>query len=398
MVSLAASQQSAYDPWAVQNRIGLTDARLSLDSMLMPVPNLSYIDYRSGVMASGDTGGVGGSGHMALRVRAAGGFGITVEMGNAVINTPGQGAYMCANDSQKSFTLASPSLTASRIDLVVARVHDDRNTAIGSAEGDRGFFIEVWQGDTATTNPVQPVPTVAQGWTPLAAVHVNKGALAITSADITDLRGPGLVARGGMRALYGADAQPGSAAFNEPGAYPGDQRYVHNVLFQHQVYYGSGSDPTKTGWRGVHNCLVFNANPGPGGILWTRGLNSTRELCRVTVPYPGTPFMIYPTARAFLRLSQATAVDVRVTLGSTSGSTVNWTRADNFGVTWDRDTVTPVPPIMWGPFTSGTDVVLSAAIRELPYPEAGFGYAGDWVGQTLLSVNVYPSTVPPPAV
>ncbi len=399
MVSLTTSVQSAYDPWTVQNRIGLADGRLSLNSMLMPRPNLSYIDYRSGVMASGDTGGTGGSGHMALRVKPGSGMQVTVEMGNAVLNTPGSGAYMCALDSRKTLDLDPSSATANRIDLVIARVYDDRNTAIASAEGERKFAIEVWKGDDATGTPVQPEPPISEGWHPLAAVYVGKNATSITTANITDLRGPGLVARGGMRALYGADAKPGSTAFAEPGAYPGDQRWVHNAVFQHQVYYGSGADPTRTGWRGVHNCLVYTVNPPPGEIIWTRGLNALGTLCYVIIPYPGTPFMVYPTARAFLYVSQSTAVDVRISLySSATGPVVNWTRVNNFGTNVDRIHVANVAPIMWGPLTTDTAVVLSAANRDVPYAQAGFGFRGDDIGQSLLSVNVYPSTIPPPPV
>src|SRR5437764_9324330 len=120
MVSQGTVVQSAYDPWALQSRIGLADARLALDSMLMPEPNLTYIDYRSGVMVSGDTGGVGGSSHMAMRVSPSGGMNVTVEMGNAVINSPGQGAYMCALDSQKTLALNGSGLTTNRVDLIIA--------------------------------------------------------------------------------------------------------------------------------------------------------------------------------------------------------------------------------------------------------------------------------------
>lgn len=396
MVAMSASVTSAFMPWAVQNRIGLADARVSLNSMLMPVPNQTTIDYRSGVMASGDTGGVGGSSHMALRVRPAGGMAITVEMGNAVVNSPAQGAYMCALDSQAHLTLAPPSGTANRIDLVIARVYDDSNSAIGSASGVRKFQIEVWQGDNYSANPVQPTPPMAAGWIPLAAIAVSANTSPLTAAMITDLRGPGLVARGGMRALYGADAQAGSAAFTESGAYPGDQRWVHANGFQHQVYYGSGTDSTRSGWRGVHNCMVLNANPAPGGMLWIRGLNTEREFCRVSIAYPGTPFMIYPTARVMAQVSQSTAVDMRITLGSMDGAVVNWKRLNNFGTNVDQLFVENVSPIMYGPFTSGVDVVLSGANRVVPYDSAGFGFAGDWAGQTLLTVCMYPSTVQPP--
>ncbi|WP_134664016.1 hypothetical protein [Amycolatopsis sp. CFH S0078] len=399
MVALGSSATSAYDPWAVQSRVGLTDARLALDSVLMPRPNLSYIDYRSGVMASGDTVGVGGSSHMAMRVKPAStGLAVTVEMGNAVINTPGMGAYMCALDSVKTLNLAASSSTTNRIDLIIARVYDDLNPAIASSSGVRKFAVEVWTGDPSTGTPTQPVPTPASGWHPLAAVKVNKGVSAITAADITDLRGPGLVSRGGMRALYGADAQPSSTAYQEAGAYPGDQRWVHTSGFQHQVYYGAGDDPTKSGWRGVHNALVYNANPPPGERLWVKGGNTVKELCRVTVPYPGTPFMVYPTGRALILQSPGVQFEMRISIGSQNGALINWTSNDTNGRGKDTFWVANVAPIMYGPFTATTDFVLNGRLDGSTGADFGFSYRGNDTGATLLSVVVYPSTVQPPAV
>jgi hypothetical protein len=395
MVAQAAVAQSTVDPWTVQSKVGLTDARLALDSTLMPRPNLSYIDYRSGIMASGDSAGVGGSTHMAMRVQPGSGLNVTVEMGNCAINTPQQGAYMCALDSQKTLPLAAASSTANRIDLVVARVYDDLNSAIASPSGVRKFTVEVWQGDNATGTPVQPAPPIS-GYTPLAAVYVAKNATSITSSNITDLRGPGLTARGGMRALYGADARVGSDAFNEPGAYPGEQRWLHTNGFQHQVYYGHSDDPTRGGWRGVHNCMVFNVNPAPGGLLWTKGAGTMREICRVTIPYPGTPYMVMATGRALLTLSYNTNVDFRVQIDQPNGLLVNWNGITSYGAPWDRSMVATIPPLAYGPFTTSRDFVLCASIRDCPGPDYGFAFRGDDGTLNQLTVNVYPSTVQPP--
>ncbi|MBB5154948.1 hypothetical protein [Saccharopolyspora phatthalungensis] len=394
MVALGTSVTSAYDPWAVQSRVGLTDARLALDSVLMPRPNLSYIDYRSGIMASGDTAGVGGSSHMAMRVKpATSGLAVTVEMGNAVINTPGLGAYMCALDSVKTLSLAASSSTTNRIDLIIARVYDDLNPAIASASGVRKFAVEVWQGDPSTNTPAEPVPTPTSGWHPLAAVKVNKNATAITTTDITDKRGPGLVARGGMRSLFGPDALPGSSAYSEAGAYPGDQRWVHASGFQHQVYYGSPQ-----GWRGVHNCMVYTANPPLGQMLWTLGAGNLKSVCSVTIPDPGTPYMIYPTARLVTQQSPGTAVDVHTKVDDPiTGSAVNWVGDDTGNVNADTRHVYSVPPIMYGELTGQHTVYLTAQVIATT-TGGGFGYRGNDVGHNLLSVCVYPSTVQPPAV
>jgi len=398
MVALGSVVQSAYDPWAVQSRIGLTDARLALDSVLMPRPNLSYIDFRSGVMASGDSASSGTPGHMAMKVQPAtgGAFAVTVEMGNAVINSPGQGAYMCALDSRATLTLAAASPTTNRIDLVVARVYDDYNTAIASESGERKFTVEVWQGDPTTGTPVQPPPEPTNGWHPLAAVLVAKDTATITTSMITDLRGPGLVARGGMRSLYGNDAKTTSSAFLEAGAYPGDQRFVYAPGFQHQIYYGSD-----TGWRGVMNCIRYYATAPEGGFSWFPGYGTAAELCRVTIPYPGVPFFVYPTARAKITISANCAADLVIAVGSVGGPGVNWVRFDSFGASGDTDHVVGVPPMHYGPFTAGVDIVLLAAIRVSHSSSEGFGFYGNTgaeANHNVLSCLVFPSTNQPPAV
>lgn len=404
MVALGASVASIYDPWAVQSRVGLTDARLALDSVLMPRPNLSYIDYRSGVMASGDTGGTGGSSHMAMRVKPGVGLAVTVEMGNCVINTPGQGAYMCALDSQKTLGLAGSSSTLNRIDLIIARVYDDLNSTIGSPSGVRKFAVEVWTGDAVSGTPQVPTPTPTQGWTPLASVAVNANASGVSTASITDLRGPGLVARGGMRALYGADARPGSAAMNEAGAYPGDQRWVHTSGFQHQVYYGSNPDPLLGGWRGARNGYYLQSWPPPGNLTQFSGLNTQRELCRVDIPYPGTPFSIQPMARGYLTMSKNCAAELKITMGSMTGNDVNWTRFDSYGADGDHIYTPNVAPRVYGHFTAGVTVVLSCIMKVVQDSASFFAYRGDDtipgesgdVGKTLLHLLVLPSHTQPP--
>jgi hypothetical protein len=394
MVSQGAVVQSAYDPWAVQSRVGLADARLALDSVLMPRPNLSYIDYRSGVMASGDIGATGKPTHMAMRVApVANTLNVTVEMGNCVINSPGQGAYMCALDSQKTLTLAPASSTQNRIDLIVARVYDDLNTAIASPSGVRKFCVEVWQGDYSSGTPTTPTPTPANGWTPLAAVTINKNATSLTATNIQDLRGPGLVARGGMRALYGDDAKTTSAAFTEPGSYPGEQRWVHAPGFQHQVYYGAAQ-----GWRGAFNCLRYYASAPAGGYTFVSGFGVAREICRVTIPYPGVPFFVYPTARAKITLSAKSAADLRINVGSLNGNDINWTRFHSFGAGGDTDHVPNIAPFHYGPFTATTDIVLSCGMRISDSQYSGFGYSGNDVGHNAISCLVFPTTDQPPAV
>ena len=145
---------STIPPWAVQQRIGTTAARFALNSMLMPRTDsgLSYTDYRSGVMASGD----GDNAHLAMKVAAGNGMAVTVAQGNAVINTVNQGAYMCALDSTKTLTIPASSATTARYDLVVAAVYDDNNTAISGTANVRQFAVELVQGDATTGTPTVP--------------------------------------------------------------------------------------------------------------------------------------------------------------------------------------------------------------------------------------------------
>lgn len=401
MPTLGDTADSAYDPWAVQQRIGLTDARLALDSVLMPVSGLSYIDYRSGVMASGDNEGSGGNTtHMAMRVQPVdgGGLQVTVEMGNVVINTPTQGAYMGALDSRKTLDLAASSATTNREDLVIARIHDDLNSAIASTSGERKLRVEVWTGDPATGEPTRAEPTPTEGWWPLAAVRVNKNATTITSADITDLRGRAMTARGGMPALYGADAKVDSDEFATPGAYAGEQRWVHGNPFPHQVYWGGNPDEEQNGWKGVHNCVVYTQRPEPRGTWWVKGPGQIGQICQLTIPYPGTPFVIYPSARANYTLSYNVVAELRISMNSMTGELVNFQGCSSWGTTSDSPMALSVPPIMYGPFTSSVTLSLNCLVRRAPSNNHGAAWNSNDVGQHLLSVPIYPATISPQKV
>lgn len=389
---------STVPPWAVQQRIGTTAARYALNSMLMPRTDagLSYTDYRSGVMASGD----GDNTHLAMRVQAGNGMSVTVAQGNAVINTPNQGAYMCCLDSAKTLTIPASSATTNRYDLVVACVYDDNNTALSGSSGVRQFAVELVQGDAATGLPA--IPSVPVGCIPLASIYVGKSVTDLTGTDpgkternaaIQDLRGPGIVARGGMRALYGADAQQTSTAYQQPGAYPGDQRWIHTSGFQHQVYYGQSQ-----GWRGVHNALVYNARPKSNLMsTWILNTGSTRELCRVTIPYPGTPFMVYPSATVFADLSKRTSADHYVAVEDKAGAVITAARRDSGDAIEDTRQGWECTPIMWGPFTDTVDLVLCARVWSAALGSHGVGFRWTPPEHSIISVIVYPSTVQPPA-
>ncbi len=399
---------SEVPPWAVQQRIGTAAGRYALDSVLMPRTDegLSYIDYRSGVMASGD----GGTTHLAMQVTPGSGMAVEVAQGNGVVNTPNQGAYFCCLDSVKTIEVPASSSTTTRYDLVVASVRDDNNSALASDPGDRNFVVELIQGDTTTGTPTIPQPPV--GSIPLASLYIGRNVTDLTGTDphrgkapaIQDLRGAGLVARGGMRVLYGADAQPGAEEYERPGAYPGDQRWVHTNHFQHQVYYGKGEDPKQSGWRGVHNALVYNARPNPKfGGTWMLRKGSQRLLCYLDIPYPGTPFMIYPSAIVRATMSSWTVVDHLITFTNENGAVISSARVDSgvgrTGVDGDTHQGWTIPPIMWGILTDTVRVCLIQRVRATAYPggSGGVGFtAYDLPAESLLSVVVYPSTVAPP--
>lgn len=387
---------SSIPPWAVNQRIGTAAGRYALNTMLMPRTDsgLTYTDYRSGVMASGD----GGSTHLAMQVTpGSSGMRVTVAQGNAVVNTSNQGAYMCCLDAAKTLTLNAASGTTNRYDLIVARVYDDNNSALAGSAGVRQFTVEAVQGDSSQSTAT--VPSAPAGAIPLASVSVAKNTSSISAAMITDLRGPGLVSRGGMRSLYGNESTTSSTEFARAGAYPGDQRWVHNNGFQHQVYYGNppDGDPTRGGWRGVFNCMVFNASPPTTNNWIWAGFPPAGPLewCRVHIPYPGTPFMLYPSARVHAQVSDLTAVEIMATLNSANGTIMSWSGLD-IGQSLANTTQTlNLAPIMWGPFTSAQDVLLCGHAVQTTRPGGGT-IAAHGSQRTVLSVCVFPSTIAPP--
>jgi hypothetical protein len=77
---------SDVDPWAVEDRIGLRDARMAFSALLSPAPHEPG-EVRAGVLLSGDSDSVDGSCHTGLRVQAAQSMSLTVERGSCVIAT-----------------------------------------------------------------------------------------------------------------------------------------------------------------------------------------------------------------------------------------------------------------------------------------------------------------------
>ncbi|QUH01445.1 hypothetical protein HUO13_12050 [Saccharopolyspora erythraea] len=399
MPTLKQTAVSPVDPWAVQEKISTSDARYALASTLMPASDSSFIEYVSGVMASGD----GGDTHMAAKVQPAGGMNVTVEPANIVINTENSGPYMGVVYEQETLTLAPASSSANRMDVVIARIHDDLNPALGSPAGERKLTIELWTGDDVTGVPATPTLPVSAGWHPLAYITVNSGTTTITEAMIRDARGPGLVTRGGIRPFYGADASTAGAHFSAPGAYPGEQRWMHTNGFQHQIFYGDNGDPARSGWRGVNNMLVYNANSQRDPNSWVRGWQTLATITSITIPYPGTPFMVEPTGRVAAEISIDCAIEFGIAVGSAGGKRINWSRVSTSrdGLSHDPNLDTSwsvtIPGVVYGPFYDTTTIVLysynwavnGSALR-------GWSHGGVPANHTLLQVKVTPSTVQPP--
>jgi hypothetical protein len=404
MPTAGPSVTSALDPWALQDRISTVDARYALASLLMPIPGSSTIAYRSGVFAAGDSPAatVGESSHLGMKVTPGSGLQLLVNAGNCALDTASNGPYMCALDSQKTLSPIAPrSATLNRYDLVMARVYDDQNSAIGSPANTRKFDVQVWQGDGASGVPTIPNSGAgfpAAGWHPLAAVYMGKGSsTTIPASDITDLRGPGLVARGGNRMLFGSDALISSAQFTAAGAYPGDMRWVHGNAFPLQVYWGGNSDTDVAGWRGVENGSLYQAIP-VGGTTWVTGGGSVGEVCRVTIPYPGTPYAIRPTARLNGMISGGTGVELRVSLDAPNGELINFAGFDNYAHTIDKPKAMTVPGMVSGPYTAAKDIVMNVYVRDAPSGGLGVGWTPGSGGQHVLSVEIFPATIPPTKV
>lgn len=389
MPTAGASAVSNIDPWALQSRINEADARYSLGGLSMPKPG-STLSYRSGVYASGPVNGTtrATAKHSGLLVTASG-MTLSVLPGQCQIDTPSNGPYFCTLDTTKTLTLAAAHSTQNRYDLVIARVYDDRNSAIASTAGTRKFQVEVIQGDNAVGSPTKPYSFLpANGWIPLFEVLIN--ATNTTPASITDVRGPGLVARGGMRTLTGSDAAPGSTPFVEAGAYPGEQRWVHSAAFPHQAYYSGSADPIQGGWQGVFNCLRYYS-VAPAGYHYVDGFGGILDIATLTIPDPGVPYFIYPTGKATLTISQNSSVHLRLNIGTHSGADINWMSWNNAFEDGDVEQAAGVPPTHYGPLTGATTIVMSAAMRKSDTAFSLVSYNGDQVGHNHISCLVFPA-------
>jgi len=315
---------------------------------------------------------------------------VLVNSGNCAIDSSGNGPYLAHLPSSTALALAASSATLNRYDLIIARIYDDQNPAIGSGAGIRTFSVEVWTGDGASGVPTVPTPSISSGYIPLAAVYVAKTVTSITQGNITDLRGPAISARGGIRTLYGVDATPGSTGFTAAGSFPGERRFAYgNYTFQDQVYFGANTDPTKSGWHGVANSLFYTASPVTD--MTSGGIGSNNEICHVTVADPGVPYYIRAVGRARIYTGAGTSIEHRIHLDSLpSGPLVNWVNVNLInGSGSDVPLASSIPSLPVGPFTGAKTVYMSASVVT----STGSGWytlATDGV-LNILSVEITPA-------
>lgn len=391
MAAIGTTVNSAYDPWSVQLKMDERDARFALAAYAQPKPG-SVISYKSGVFAGGAISGttLGDANHGGLRVSVSAtgtSPAVQVNIGNCLIDTPSNGPYLCALDAVKTIGLATPDATRRRIDLIVARVYDDRNSAIGSTTGDRRFVVQAVTGDNTSGTPVVPTAALpANGWIPLAAVQIEANGSTLT---LTDMRGPGLAARGGKRILFGNDAKITSAAFLEAGAYAGDQRYVVGHPFPNQTYYVS-SDAGTAGWRGDGGELIYTQVPANTGVQSIVGNSGIKEVTNLTVPAFGIPVTITPRGRVNFDATGGQSWELRTKIG---GTLCNFTGRDSFGsgATWGY--ALSVPDFTMGPFTTSQTVSMDVFMR------VGSSSTLSWdtgsAGQHVLQAVVRPANIDP---
>ncbi|MGW4484339.1 hypothetical protein ACWEOE_10925 [Amycolatopsis sp. NPDC004368] len=393
MASVGTTVNSAFDPFAVQLKMDEKDARYALAGLVNPQPG-SVMSYRSGVFAGGAIGGGSGSlgtvGHGGLRVTTSG-LNAVVAIGNCLIDTPSNGPYLCGLDSQKTLSLAAASGSQRRLDLVVARVYDDRNSAIASTTGDRRFTVQVVTGDNTSGTPVLPTGALpANGWIPLASIQIEAGG---TISAVNDLRGPGLVARGGRRILYGNDAKITSAAFLEAGAYAGDTRYVVGHPFPAQTYY-IASDATAAGWRGDGGKLIYTVQPPADGFKSVTSVGSSVDMVSVTIPAFGIPVVLTPRARVNVDAGRDLTWECRTKIGATL---INFGGADSLGADNDfYSQVTNCPDMTVGPFTTQQTVTADVFMRGAGVNALrNVRWQTNNVGQHQLQVVVEPANIDP---
>ncbi|WP_018686539.1 hypothetical protein [Actinokineospora enzanensis] len=286
------------DPWAVNRRLTERDARYALGAILGPAPG-QLMGWSSGVLPTRADSGV--IADLRPLLRAADGLGVTIGVGQCVIERPGQGPYICTLDDTGRVELdpADPSLP--RVDLIVARVYDER---LGDPR--TGFVIEPVTGQPAPEPAAPPLPP---GSIPLARFTLPPATRQLSTTMRTDLR-RAAGTRGGVGVLLPGDAQA------DPGAYPGHTRYRPTGL---EAWDGERWRAGQPGWSGMGNRFTVRT-----------GIRDSAEINSVDVPDPGYPYrltvqgsaeVVATNCRAdlFIRLDTPTGGIYAVGVGPTNG-------------------------------------------------------------------------------
>lgn len=312
-----STSQPGLDPWAVQLRIGERDARHALGAVLGPAPG-RVLRWADGVLPSTTAGG------MVVDLRVVGddpapSMSLRSYPGQCVISRDGQGPYICTLDQTGRVTLDDADPANARIDLVVARIWDER---IGDPL--TGFAIEPVTGVAA---PEPSPPEVPAGAIPLARVPVPPGATQIDVSTLTDLRRAAHI-RGGVGVLLPGDDPA------DLGAYAGQTRYR-----------GSLESFDGEQWRGGLRLAALESTD----LVARNGEAGVAALTSVAVPDPGWPYRLLVNGSAELSTSNCRA-DLNIRLDSVDGTTVAIGGGPDSG-TGHVVTQTRVTEILSGPHT-----------------------------------------------
>jgi hypothetical protein len=282
-----AQSHPGLDPWAVQLRVGERDARYAVGAVLGPAPG-QLLTWAAGVLPSTDQDGVVVD-LLVIDDEPKPSMHLRIYPGQCVISRPGQGPYVCTLDATGIVTLDDADPSHGRIDLVVARVYDER---IGDSQ--TGFVIEPVTG-TAAAEPVAPeVPAGAVG---LARVPVPAATTQIPGGTISDIRRAAHIRTGIGVVLSGDD--PGQA-----GAYPGHTRFRNAGL---ESWDGQR-------WRGAHRMDVYDTSE----IAVLSGMTGIAPLASVNVADPGWPYRLLVSGSAEL-VATGCHADLNVRLDTPDG-------------------------------------------------------------------------------
>jgi hypothetical protein len=213
-----------------------------------------------------------------------------------------------------------------------------------------------------------------------------------TTLTLTDMRGPGLSARGGRKILFGNDAKITSAAFLEAGAYSGDQRYVVGHPFPNQTYFVS-SDAGTAGWRGDGGKLVYTVQPPSTGTARLQGnTGAQRDVVSVSIPAFGIPVVITPSARINPDVDTNINYELRTWVGSTLAS---YGPGDSFGWSGTVGKGIVAGGVTLGPYSTAQTVKADAYLRFSGSSTSGIQWYTSATGQNMLQVIVEPANIEP---